>query len=119
LAGTLIDPGNDVTVSLNLSDDSVVHIAFDRCMIGALVVKLWAALTQILPDVEEATAITQPLTLLSARPFVLSDGRTGLELDLEGMRVPVVFPLGSIESIRNELGRLADLSRSSTQGPLN
>jgi hypothetical protein len=120
IIGSGVDPKTkDFRLVLKLSDQKPLYLNLQQGMVSNLALSAWAALRDIAPADEGGQALMQPLTLVSGRPFVTPDGRAGLVLDMEGMRVPVIFPVEAISLIQASLEQLRDMTKTSTQTKLN
>jgi hypothetical protein len=56
------------------------------------------------------TILAQTTDLLSCQPFSMEDGRVGLVLELDQLKLPVVIPLQGIPELVHSLERAMDLA---------
>jgi hypothetical protein len=95
-------PNNLLRLRFKDKEDNVYALDLGVSILGGLIAGLMGVLGHL-----RGTGIAQPMTLNSGRPFVLADGRAGLEMTLESvLRLPVLFPREAIPALRKTLDEL-------------
>jgi hypothetical protein len=108
-----IRSSNSLRVRFRDAANNPYALDFPEGTISGLIVALTAQLAHL-----TRSGVGQPMTLTSGQPFTIADGRVGLELLLEHvLRLPVLFPKESIQTLRKSLDELERLSRQTPPPP--
>lgn len=101
---------NSLVLILRDREDKAVRLEIPEAILAGLIVALHTQGSHLQPG-----STGQMLNVTAARAFSISDGRTGLELTLEGSaRLPLIFPRNTIAA----LGKSVELLEArSTQDP--
>ncbi|MBM3534872.1 MAG: hypothetical protein FJX60_17735 [Alphaproteobacteria bacterium] len=85
---------------------------FDATMVGRLAIVLLGLAPEVSPVPQGKKGKGQIMNLYRARPFVLDDGRAGLEMGLDGDAfLNVVFPPEGIPKLKLALEEIYRLSQ--------
>jgi hypothetical protein len=97
----------EVQIGFERSSDPVLVVHMPAGSIAQLMLRLAWCSQQLFLESPREIELTQPSRLQGANPFVLRDGRKGLNLRIAGIQVPLVVTEQQIEDLKNILEQLA------------
>ena len=68
---------------------------------------------------EGGMVATKPMQVNSCQPFLTQDGRVGMVMDVEHMKLPIAFPLDAVPTVMKGLNRMLELAQSPQTAKMN
>jgi hypothetical protein len=102
----------NLRIALQLNDGSSLIVEFDRGIVDGIELALRSYLSTISHPDAGGLIAAQALSLNSCQPFSVADGRVGLVLEIEQMKLSVVFPIEAIPAVLESLTRMHQLAQA-------
>jgi hypothetical protein len=97
----------EVQIGFERSGDPVLVVHMPAGSIAQLMLRLAWCSQRLFLEIPREIDLAQPTHLRGASPFVLQDGRKGLNLGIAGIQVPLVVTEQQIEDLKNILEQLS------------
>ena len=119
LGGGPHDATGDLGLLVGLSDGSQAIIQIEQSILSGLELILRGYLAKTSYTDEGGMVAARPMELQSCQPFTVGDGRVGMVLEIEHMRLPVAFPVAGVPILIQGLRRMLKLAKKQPKPKFN
>ncbi len=104
---------------IQLSDGSRLGLEAEASVLSGLELAIRNHLADQSYAAEGGPFVAQPLLLDSCQPFAHADGRVGMILEIEHMKLPVLIPLSGIPTLLEGINRMIQLATAQVKVTTN
>lgn len=102
---------HDLGLIVGLMDGTRAVLRFQLGLLSGLSLVLRDYLAKASYSDDGGMVAAQPMQMNSCQPFAMQDGRVGMVLEVEHMKLPVTFPVEGLPILLKSIERMIELSR--------